>query len=142
MKQLSYGVFLLTLTACAQSKENKTAQAEETAPAQGALMGDPELQTESPQGSQGAAVKTPSQNTVPREFLVAFQDDKAAEGRAEMFARHDVEEVEKVGSTATYLVRSSADVDSKTLIKKMESEKGVRYVEPNIRYRLFPAKKQ
>lgn len=138
MKQLPFGILLLALAACA-CKEKKTA-ANDPAPAEGAVMGSAALTTDAPKPPQGAPVKTPSTSAVPREFLVAFTDDKTAEGRAEMFARHQVKEVNKVGSTATYLVRTESDVDGKELIAQLQAEKGVRYVEPNLRYRLFPMK--
>lgn len=137
MKHLPIGTLLFALAACCACRDKK-APASEPAPEAGALLNSAPA-TDAPQ-VQGAPVKTPSTSAVPREFLVAFTDDKAAEGRADMFARHQVREVNKVGSTATYLVRSEVDVEDKALIAQMQGEPGVRYVEPNLRYRLFPMK--
>jgi hypothetical protein len=75
-----------------------------------------------------------------RELLVAFESQEAALGRAEIFAKHGVEEVEQVGSSPLYLVRTGETADFKATKEALAKEPGVRYAEANIQMRTFKGK--
>lgn len=88
----------------------------------------------------GRAAKRQAEPT-PREtaaqLLVAFQSEKAAEKRIELFQKYNLKEVERVGSTPLFLVNVPEGASLKELQNKLAAEVGVRYAEPNQRMRTF-----
>ncbi len=79
----------------------------------------------------------PRRDTIDRQLLVAFKDEKEAAKRAEIFKKHDLKELQKVGTSPLYLVETKAGVDIKKLQKTIGAEPGVRYAEPNMRMKIF-----
>jgi hypothetical protein len=75
-------------------------------------------------------------DAVENEYLIAFKDQAAVDGRASLFAKHKAVEKEKVGSGHLYLIEVEGDSD--VIIKALEAEPGVRYVEPNLKMRIQP----
>jgi hypothetical protein len=81
--------------------------------------------------------KTKGLQMASRELLVAFVSQEAALERAAIFAKHGVEEVEQVGSSPLYLVRTGETADFKATKEALAKEPGVKYAEGNIQMRTF-----
>jgi len=77
--------------------------------------------------------------SVEREFLVALNASLKASDRQSLWKKHGAEEVEKVGSTELYLVRVVDGVDMAAFRRELALEAPVRYVEPNLQLKTFPA---
>lgn len=96
-------------------------------------------QSTDPTPSTKASPMTPdASNTIPGEYLIAFESPAAASKRADLFKRHGATEKQKVGAGHLYLIEVQGD--SKEIIAAMEKESGVRYIEPNLKMHLMPMK--
>lgn len=87
-----------------------------------------------------APVKPKTPDQVAHELLVAFESDAAATHRDALFSKVGVVEKNKVGSTALYLVIVPPAADPKVATEALKAGPGVKYVEPNLRFRILPVK--
>ena len=82
-----------------------------------------------------AAPKTGAQ--VEREYLVSFEPGVSADDRRALLEAQGLKELEKVGSSELYLVQFPEGGNAQATIEKLKHSPGVRYVEPNLKMRLF-----
>ena len=130
---LCAGIALIGVSGAARASASKKPASTTEAPS---AEGAPQPMTQDKKAPSSAA--KPDKNVFEREFLVAFADAAASSRRAEIFARHSLREVERVGSGELYLVEAPKGTDAKTLIKAVSLEPGVRYIEPNLRMSIMP----
>ncbi|MBS1985240.1 MAG: hypothetical protein JST16_13805 [Bdellovibrionales bacterium] len=74
---------------------------------------------------------------VEREYLVSFEPGVNAEDRHALLAAQGLKELERVGSSELYLVQFPEGANAQATMEKLKHSPGVRYVEPNLKMRLF-----
>ncbi len=72
-----------------------------------------------------------------RELLIAFKSSEAAAARAALFKKHDLREIQKVGTSDLYLVEVNGARAVKDVQALVQKEEGVKYAEPNSRMKTF-----
>ena len=95
--------------------------------------------TEKPSENSNAPVQV-KESSVPRQFLVALSDEATVSKRASLWKKYSAKELEKVGSSALFLIEFAEGSDGKKLVKDLAKEPGVRYAEPNLIMKTMPVK--
>jgi hypothetical protein len=82
----------------------------------------------------------PVSSQISQEYLVAFANEISSAERQSLWAKFpEVREKEKVGSSPLYLIQIQTE-NHKAIADKIARESGIRYVEPNLKMRMFPKK--
>jgi hypothetical protein len=87
------------------------------------------------------APSSPQDGNLPpaetRQLLVAFISNEAARDRQSIFEKYHAREIEKLGSTALYLIELPVGAKLKAVQQELAQEPGVKSVEPNIQFRIM-----
>lgn len=97
----------------------------------------PSQKTDKPDTS--TKLKDQAEANVEAQYLISFQESLPSEQRDAILKEHSAITIQKIGTSELYLIEFQPGTKDhhKDLSKKLGQAPGVRYVEPNVKYRTF-----